>query len=65
MVTASSGEDVVGPDDCVLKPRLRNSEKLAELNTLFGHLSGERASELSSLCLIFLLYFQIHHHVLI
>lgn len=49
VVTASSGEDVVGPDDCVLKPRLRNSEKLAELNTLFGHLSGERASELSSL----------------
>lgn len=49
MGAESSGEDVVGPDDCVLKPRLRNSEKLAELNTLFGHLPGERASELSSL----------------
>lgn len=49
LVAAGSGEDVVGPDDCVLFPRLKNSEKLAELDTLFKHLSSDRASEMQKL----------------
>jgi len=48
MVAACSVEDVVHPDDCVLKLRLRNSEKLAELDSLLGHLPEERVSEVLS-----------------
>ena len=48
-LVAAGGEDVVGPDDCVLLPRLKNSEALAELDTLFGHLSADRASEVRKL----------------
>uniref|UniRef100_A0A8C1RHP2 Gypsy retrotransposon integrase-like protein 1 n=1 Tax=Cyprinus carpio TaxID=7962 RepID=A0A8C1RHP2_CYPCA len=49
MVAAGGDEDVVSPDDCVLQPRLKNSEKLSELDTLLGHLSKERALEVESL----------------
>lgn len=49
MVAACSAEDVVGTNDCVLQPWLRNSEKLAELETLLGHLQMERTSAVKSL----------------
>ncbi|XP_063050317.1 uncharacterized protein LOC134445162 [Engraulis encrasicolus] len=48
-LVAEGGEDVVGPDDCMLLPRLKNSEKLAELDTLVGHLSADRATEMKKM----------------
>ncbi|KAG1933868.1 gag-pol fusion protein [Pimephales promelas] len=49
MVAACGEEDVVIPDDGVLQPRLKNSEKLSNLDTLLGHLSKERALAVESL----------------
>ncbi|KAL2080855.1 hypothetical protein ACEWY4_022708 [Coilia grayii] len=49
LVAVGGGEDVVGSDDGVLQPRLKNSEKLTHLHTLIGHLPVERAAALKSL----------------
>ena len=45
--------DVRGPGDGVLRPRLKNSETLADLSGLFGHLSDEQGRELSGLLAAF------------
>nr|XP_055071458.1 uncharacterized protein LOC129451930 [Misgurnus anguillicaudatus] len=43
------GEDVMVPGDCVLLPRLKNSETLQNLDALFLHLSDIQRSELTKL----------------
>ena len=43
--------DGVAPDDSVLQPRLKNSEVLANLDSLVGHLSSEHRAELKALIL--------------
>lgn len=58
-------EAAISGEDMVLWPRLRNSKKLAELDTLFGHLPDEGESEIKSCCLILPSCFQIRCHVLI
>lgn len=46
-------EDVSGPGDGVLRPRLKNSETLADLSGLVGHLSEEQGGELRELLAAF------------
>src|SRR4029434_996346 len=45
--------DGVAPDDSVLQPRLKNSEVLANLVSLVGHLSSEHRAELKALILLY------------
>ena len=45
--------DVRGPGDGVLRPRLKNSETLADLGGLFCHLSEEQGRDLSGLLAAF------------
>lgn len=42
-------DGVTPPDESLLRRRLKNSETLRDLETLFGHLSEERCAELSVL----------------
>ena len=42
-------DGVVSPDECLLWGRLKNSEMLGNLESLFGHLSKERCIELPAL----------------
>ena len=46
-------EDVREPGDGVLRPRLKNSETLADLSGLVGHLSEQQGRELSDLLTAF------------
>ena len=52
-MVAADGEDEGAPDDCVLLPRLKNSEMLDNLDGLLGHMSEKQRNELKSLILSF------------
>ena len=52
-MVAADGEDEGPPDDCVLLPRLKNSEMLNNLDGLLGHMSEKQRDELKSLILSF------------
>ena len=43
------GEDEAAPDDCLLLPRLKNSEMLKNLDGLLGHMPVEQRGDLESL----------------
>lgn len=49
MVAECCEEDVCAPDDSVFQPRLKNSEMLADLTPLLGHLPEENGKELKLL----------------
>lgn len=51
--SVEGGGDVIVPEDCVLLPRLKNSETLKNLDALFLHLSDVQRSELTKLVLDF------------
>ena len=44
-------EDMIGPDDAVLRPRLKNSETLGNLDSLLNHLPSEGKAELKEMIL--------------
>ena len=44
-------EDRIGPDDAVLRPRLKNSETLGNLDSLLNHLPSEGKAELKEMIL--------------
>ena len=48
-------EDVLGPDDCILQGRLKNSETLDILDSLLAHLSVDGRKEMVGL-ICFLMY---------
>lgn len=45
----SRGENVVAPDDSLLRGHLKNSESLQNLDVLLAHLTGEKHTELAEL----------------
>ena len=45
---AAEGENEAAPDDCLLLPRLRNSEMLKNLDGLLGHMLTEQRGDLKS-----------------
>ncbi|KAI2645271.1 Retrovirus-related Pol polyprotein [Labeo rohita] len=46
-------EDIVVPEDCVLLPRLKNSETLQKLDALFSHLTEVQNKDLTQLLMEF------------